>query len=239
MKLNGGYMNKSTLFISTLNEIEGLTQLFPKIPISSFDECYALDGGSTDGTIEFFEKNNIKVIKNIKKGEIFNVGARITECEYLVFFAPDGNENTDDIPILLKLIKEECDMAIASRFMKGARNEEDDKLFPWRAWANRIFTFIVRFIWGGNITDTINGFRAIRRNRLLEMNLDPTGFDIEYQMTIRGLKMGHIIKEIPTREEGRIGGVSTARSFPVGILMLKRLFTEFFIGLSFSEMDRK
>jgi len=51
-------------------------------------------------------------------------------------------------------------------------------------------------IWGGNITDTINGFRAIRRTKLLEMNSDPTGFDIEYQVTIRGLKMGHIIKEI-------------------------------------------
>jgi len=49
---------------------------------------------------------------------------------------------------------------------------------------------------GGNITYTINGFRAIRRTKLFEMNLDPTGSDIEYQMTIRGLKMGHIIKEI-------------------------------------------
>jgi len=232
-------MNKSALFISTLNEIEGITQLFLKVPISSFDECYALDGGSSDGTIEFFEKRGIKVIHNIKKGEIFNIGAKNTGCEYLVFFAPDGNENPDDIIILLKLIKEECDMAIASRFMKDARNEEDDKLFPWRAWANKIFTFVVRMIWGGNITDTINGFRAIKRRKLLEMNLDPTGFDIEYQMTIRGLKMKHIIKEIPTREDGRIGGVSTARSFPVGILMLKRLVTEFFIGLSFKETDKK
>jgi glycosyltransferase involved in cell wall biosynthesis len=232
-------MNKSALFISTLNEIEGITQLFPKIPIRIFDQCFALDGGSIDGTIEFFEEKGIQVIRSIKKGEIFNIASKITECEYLVFFAPDGNENPDDILILLKLIREECDMAIASRFMKGARNEEDDKLFPWRAWANKIFTFMVRMIWGGKITDTINGFRAIRRSKLLEMNLDPTGFDIEYQMTIRGLKMGHIIKEIPTREDGRIGGVSTARSFPVGILMLKRLFNELFIGLSFNQTYKK
>ena len=49
-------MNKSALFISTLNEIEGITQLFPKIPIATFDQCFALDGGSTDGTIEFSKK---------------------------------------------------------------------------------------------------------------------------------------------------------------------------------------
>ena len=95
-------MNRSALFISTLNEIEGITKLFHEIPISGFDECYALDGGSWDGTIEFFEKRGIKVIPNIKKGEIFNAGAEITECENLVFFAPDGNEDPDDILLLLK-----------------------------------------------------------------------------------------------------------------------------------------
>ena len=51
-------MNKSALFISTLNEIEGLTKLSGKIPVKSFDECYALDGGSTDGSIEFFKERN-------------------------------------------------------------------------------------------------------------------------------------------------------------------------------------
>ena len=95
-------MDRFALFISTLNEIEGITKLFPKIGISSFDECYALDGGSTDGTIEFFEENGVEVIPNVKKGEIFNAGARITACENLVFFAPDGNEDPDDILLLLE-----------------------------------------------------------------------------------------------------------------------------------------
>jgi glycosyltransferase involved in cell wall biosynthesis len=223
-------MDRSALFISTLNEIEGITNLFPKIPISSFDECYALDGGSNDGTIEFFEENGVKVIPNVKKGEIFNAGARITECENLVFFAPDGNEDPDDILPLLEKLKEGYDMVIGSRFMEGSRNEEDDKFLPLRAWANRGFTFLVRLCWGGNITDTINGFRSIKRSKLIEMDLEPTGFDIEFQMTIRGLKLGHKIIEIPTKEGDRIGGESTAYSIPTGILMMKRIFRELFRG---------
>lgn len=223
-------MDTSALFISTLNEIEGITKLFPKIPISSFDECYALDGGSSDGTIEFFEENGVKVIPNVPKGEIFNAGARITECENLVFFAPDGNEDPNDTLPLLEKLKEGYDMAIGSRFMEGSRNEEDEKLFPLRAWVNRAFTFLVRLRWGGNITDTINGFRSIRRSKLIEMNLEPTGFDIEFQMTIRGLKLGHKIIEIPTKEGDRIGGESTAYSIPTGMLMMKRLFRELFRG---------
>ncbi len=226
-------MDRSSLFISTLNEIEGITKLFPKIPISDFDECYALDGGSKDGTIEFFEKNGVKVIPNVKKGEIFNTGARITECENLVFFAPDGNEDPDDILRLLEKITEGSDMAIASRFMEGSQNEEDDKFLPLRAWANRAFTLLVRSLWGGKITDTINGYRSIKRSKLIEMNLEPTGFDIEFQMTIRGLKLGHKIVEIPTKEGDRIGGESTAYSIPTGILMLKRLIKEMFNGTRF------
>jgi len=234
-------MDKSALFISTLNEIEGLRELFSKIPVSSFDECYALDGGSTDGTMEFFEKNGVKVITNVPKGEIFNTGARITKCENLVFFAPDGNEDPNDILPLLGKLKEGHDMAIGSRFMLESRNEEDERIIPLRAWVNRAFTFLVRLRWGGNITDTINGFRSIKRSKLLEMNLEPTGFDIEFQMTIRGLKLGHKIVEIPTREGNRIGGESTAYSFPTGMLMLRRLVREFFLGSSFrvSKVIRK
>jgi len=223
-------MGKSALFMSTLNEIHGLTRLFDMLPIASFDECYALDGGSTDGTIEFFENHHLKVIRNIRKGEIFNAGARTTECEDLVFFAPDGNEDPGDILILLEKLREGYDMAIASRFMKGSRNEEDGELLPLRAWANRTFTFMVRMRWGGNITDTINGFRSIKRSRIIEMNLEPTGFDIEFQMTVRGLKLGYRITEIPTREGDRIGGESTAYSIPTGTLMLRRFLKELFAG---------
>lgn len=221
-------MEKSALFIATRNEIEGITQLYDRIPVKAFDEVYALDGGSTDGTIEFFNKKNIKVILNVKKGEIVNKGIMLTGCENLVFFAPDGNENPDDIIIIRDKLKEGYDMVIASRFMKGSRNEEDEKFFPLRLWANRVFTFLVKLIWGGTLTDTINGFRGVKRSKASAMKLEPTGFDIEFQMTIRGLKMGHKILDIPTYEGNRIGGKSAAYSLPTGILMLKRLFKELF-----------
>lgn len=221
-------MNGSALFISTLNEIEALPKQFPRIPLSAFDEVYALDGGSKDGTIEFYQKHGIKVVQPVKKGAIFNAGAMTTQCEHLVFFAPDGNENPDDIVVLLNKLREGYDMVIASRFMKGSRNEEDDQILKLRKWANQTFTLLVRMRWGGNLTDTINGFRSVRRSKLIEMNPEPTGFDIEFQMSIRALKLGHKVTEIPTIEGNRLGGKSTAHSFPTGKLMLRRYMKEFF-----------
>lgn len=223
--------HRSALFISTLNEIEALPKQFPHIPVSAFDEVYALDGGSTDGTLEFFKKNGIKAIKPVKKGAIFNAGAMITKCEYLVFFAPDGNENPDDILRLLDGLKEGNDMVIASRFMKGGKNEEDKSVFKWRKWVSQAFNILVQVRWGGHITDTINGFRAVRRSKLVEMNPEPTGFDIEFQMSIRALKLGHKVSEIPTIEGDRLGGKSTAYSWPTGRLILKRYLKEFFTSV--------
>jgi len=219
-------VSEAALFISTLDEITGLSALWSRIPLSSFHQVFALDGGSSDGTLEFFERKGVHVICGVKKGEIFNKGAEVSECEELVFFAPDGNEDPDHILPLLEKLREGYDMVIASRFMEGSRNEEDDQFFKWRKWANQTFTFLVRIIWGGKLTDTINGFRAVRREKVIEMNLEPTGFDIEFQMSIRGLKLKHKICEIPSVEGNRIGGESTAYSFPTGWLMLKRLFRE-------------
>lgn len=232
-------MGRAAIFISALNEIAGLRKLFPRLPLSHFDEYYALDGGSTDGTLEFFQKQGIPVIHKIKKGEIFNVAANLTSCEDLVFYAPDGNEDPQDILPLLDKLKEGYDMAIASRFLKGARNEEDGQLLKWRKWANQAFTQLVRLRWGGNLSDTINGFRAVKRAKIIEMNLEPRGFDIEFQMSIRGLKLKHRMIEIPTIEGDRIGGKSTAFAISTGWLILKRLIKEFFSGKAFLNREKK
>ena len=125
------------------------------------------------------------------------------------------------------------DIAIASRFLSGSQNEEDDLRFPWRAWANRAFTFIANIIWNTNrnyITDTINGYRAIKKEAFNKLNISAPGFVIEYQMSIRAMKLGLKVVEIPTVEGQRIGGVSTAKSIPTGLLFLRFLLKEIMNG---------
>jgi glycosyltransferase involved in cell wall biosynthesis len=228
---------RSSLVILTLNEIEGISKLFDKIPFSKVDEYFVVDGGSTDGTSEFFKKRNVRIVsqKSKGRGEAFRIAERESSGNSLVFFSPDGNEDPDDIPKLLELLEAGYDMAIASRFMPLSKNEEDDLLFPWRAWANRIFTFIANTIWNKHkyITDTINGYRAIRKDAFRRIKADAPGFAIEYQMSIRAMKLGMKIAEIPTIEGHRIGGESTAKSIPTGFLFLRFLFREVKIGKNF------
>ncbi len=223
---------KSSLIILTSNEIQGTKALFDEIPFDGFDECFVIDWQSKDGTREFFEKRGIKVIGQDKKGrgEAFRLASEIASGDILVFFSPDGNEDPQDTVKLLEEIKKGYDMVIASRFLPQSRNDQSDSLFPYRSWANQVFTFLVNLFFKGSLSDSINGFRAIKKKKFRELKINAEGFAVEFQSSIRALKLGHKIKEIPTIERERIGGKSKAGSLPVGLNLLKILLTEVWTG---------
>lgn len=220
----------ASLVILTLNERAGSEALFGRIPFHAVAETVVVDGGSTDGTREFWEARGVTVVSQTRRGrgEAFRVGAMSTSEPMLVFFSPDGNEDPADIPRLLSRLDEGFDLAIASRFARGASNEEDVHWFRPRAWVNRLFTWIANRLFnrGVYVTDTINGYRAITRAAFERLRLTECGFPIEYQMSIRSMRAGLRIVEIPTQEGQRIGGVSKAHSLPVGVGHLKVLFAE-------------
>lgn len=211
--------------------------LLSRIPFDTVDEYFLVDYRSSDGTVEFARSHKIPVIPQKKPGraEAFRIGSRRARGKFLIFFSPDGNEDPKDIPHLIRLLEEGSDLVIASRFLAASRNEEDDMFFKWRAWANRGFTLLANIFFnrGKYITDTINGYRAIRKEVFDRLALDAQGFAIEYQMTIRAMKLGMEIAEIPTCEGARIGGTSTSYSIPTGIQFLGYLFSEVVRGRSF------
>ena len=232
---------KTTLVLLTFNEIDGVRYLYEKIPFDSVDDYFTVDGGSTDGTREFLQDKSVRIVDQDEKGrgEAFRVAFREAENDALIFFSPDGNENPEDIKKFKKFFDEGCDLVIASRMSKGARNEEDDKIFKFRKWANNAFNFLANSIWNRGkspyVTDCINGFRGITKEAWQKIKPDGSGYTIEYQTTIRALKLGLKIGEFPTIEGERIGGESYASSIPTGVRFLRLLFKEMWIGNKFQD----
>ncbi|MDR3606940.1 MAG: glycosyltransferase family 2 protein [Oligoflexia bacterium] len=230
-------IKKVALCVLTRNELPCLKVIFPKMPRPSqeagFDAIYAIDGGSTDGTVEFFSENNIPVIAQSKRGrgEAFLIAFREIDADAYVFFSPDGNESIDDICKFKPILECGADLVIASRMMKGAVNEEDHQFLRLRKWANNAFNLAVNLLFrrkGQFISDSINGFRAITKSAADRLQLDAWDYTIEYQMTMRALKARMKIVEFPTIEGQRIAGETGAPSFQTGLRFIGRLFKEFF-----------
>ncbi len=198
---------------------------------------FVMDGNSTDGLINFYKKNNIKYYTQSTPGRgsaIIEAFALKKNIDALIFFSPDGNEDPHDLKKFIKYLKN-YDLVIASRMMKGGVNEEDNKIFRFRKWGNLFFNFLANFFFNKKnqyITDSINGYRAIRADTFKKLNCDEAGYAIEYQMTIRALKADIKIKEFPTIENNRIAGISQAPSISTGFIfircLLKELIKKFF-----------
>ncbi len=231
---------KVSLVILTLNEIDGLRALYDRIPVDQVDELFVVDGGSTDGTREFLQDRNVRIVEQESRGrgEAFRLACEAATGDALIFFSPDGNEDPADIPRFRPFLEQGYDMVIASRMMRGAHNEEDDQLLRLRKWVNNALTLAVNLRWnsrGPYVTDTINGYRAITRQAFRRIWPTSAGYTIEYESSIRALKLGLRIAEFPTFEADRIGGESYATSLPTGLAMLKLFAREAWKGKGFGK----
>lgn len=218
-----------TIVLLTLNEIDGLRLLFDEIPRARFARTIAVDGGSTDGTRAFLAEHGVPILDQPipGRGVAFRVAAEATDTERLVFYSPDGNEDPADIERLDDLLLAGAHLSIASRFADGSENEEQDALRP-RARVNQTLTWIANRLFndGPFVTDTINGFRALRRADLLDLDTSVKRFPIEYQISIRSMRRKWPIAELATEEGQRAGGESKALSWPVGKDHVKVFLTE-------------
>ncbi len=226
---------KISLVMLTYNEIDGVRALYDRIPFDAVDEAFVVDGGSTDGTREFFAERDVRVLPQTSpgRGEAFRMAFEHATGDALIFYSPDGNEDPADIRRFRVPLDDGADVVIASRMMPGAHNEEDDLILRWRKWANKTFTLMANLTWNRQayVTDTINGFRAVTRQAWEQLRLDGNGYTIEYQSSIRAFKLGLRIVEFPTHEGARIGGESYAYSIPTGLRFVKMYSSELFGGL--------
>jgi glycosyltransferase involved in cell wall biosynthesis len=216
---------KTSLIIPTLNEIDGVRAVMHRINPGWCDEILVVDGGSSDGTVEWLREHGYRVIIQDVPGigNAYRQAYRHTAGEVIVTFSPDGNSIPELIPALLRKMAEGYDLVIASRYLGAARSEDDDFL---TSLGNAFFTRSINLLFGGRYTDALVIFRAYRRDLIDRLGIDAPHMTYEAQISIRAARFGLMVGEISGDEPRRIGGERKIPPFRTGWTILREMGRE-------------
>lgn len=178
------------------------------------EEVLVVDGHSTDRTAEVAANHGARVVKDNKKGkgDAIRVGAAEATYPVIVFMDADGSHDPADIPALVQDIKDgKADLTIGSRGKGGSDELHGDIEKLMRMVGSDIILIGINWRFKQNLTDSQNGFRAIKKDVILSLNLKENITTIEQEMTMKSLKKGYIVSEVPTHEYSRSHGESVIK----------------------------
>jgi glycosyltransferase involved in cell wall biosynthesis len=211
-----------SLCLLTWNEIHGCRQSIPNLPNHLFQEVFALDGGSTDGTIEYLTEHGIDVVsqRNGSYNAAYIEAIDHYKGDAIVFYHPKGTVDEASLSLIVEKLRRGCDFVVASRMLPGATNEEDSQLIRHRKWFGLGLSRAASLRWNRKgmerITDPLHGYRGCSRSFTDSLILLPTGVTADLEMVRHAYATGARCCEVPVVESEREIGVSHFPAFRTG-----------------------
>jgi dolichol-phosphate mannosyltransferase len=175
------------------------------------DEILVIDGHSRDRTREIATGSGARVILDHGKGKGDAVRLAFDEAlsDIVVFIDADGSHEPRDIPAMVApILAGRADMVVGSRG-KGGSDELHGTLGQLiRYIGSQLIMLGINYRWNVRLTDSQNGFRAIRREVGKKLGLTSNLTTIEQEMLMKALKLGYRVEEIPSHEYERKWGTS-------------------------------
>lgn len=219
---------KVSLLIFTWEEIDGMKVIMPQIKKEWYDQLIIVDGGSTDGTIEYARKHGyyLFVQKGRGAGGAFIEAMEKVTGDIVIPFSPDGNSDPERIPYLVEKIKEGYDIVVCSRYLEWAKSYDDDIV---TAFGNRVFTGLVNIMFRSRLTDLLVMYRAFKKDIIKELGINTKNVAWGTQLMLMAIKRNLRIGEIPGDEPPRIGGKRKMNPVKNGLQEFSMIMREYFV----------
>jgi glycosyltransferase involved in cell wall biosynthesis len=172
-------------------------------------EVIIAEDGSTDGTDKIAESlsekhpciRHLHGEKRLGRGAALKNAFKKSSGKILVYMDVDLATDIGQLKSLVRAIEEEeCDFATGSRMLSESKVERSRT----RRIASKSYNFLVRALLGSKVKDHQCGFKAFRREPLMQLLDEVTArhWFWDTEILVRAFRMGYKIKEIPVEWKG-------------------------------------
>ncbi|HEX77679.1 MAG TPA: glycosyltransferase family 2 protein [Dehalococcoidia bacterium] len=203
--------NKITIIIPALNEEDGIERTISAIPRPELEgmgykvQILVVDGGSEDSTRERAIKAGAEVIIEPRRGygRAYKTGFAHAEGDIIATADADGTYPVEDIPSLVKTLKEEnLDFLTTNRFAfmeKGAMSFRN-KI------GNTILYLAMRILFRLKMRDPESGMWVFKKNILGKAKLGSDTWPLSHELKIEACYFNKCRwKEVPIQYKRRFG----------------------------------
>lgn len=181
---------------------------------------YVYDNASRDRTATAAKAAGAEVRSEPAAGKGNVVRRMFADVEADIYVLADGDGACDAraAPAMIaRLVADNLDLVVAKRVETAGHQAYR----PLHKFGNACFNHLTRALFGGQLTDTLSGYRVMSRRFVKTMPVASGAFEIESEMSIHCLQMGIPYAEVPTRFTGELrGSVSKLRTWRDGFRIL-------------------
>jgi len=191
---------KLSVIMPVFNEESTIEKIIDRVKKVNIDkQIIIVDDGSTDRTREILEKRkdeDIRVIyhkRNQGKGRAIRTAIPYVEGKVTVIQDGDLEYDPQDYHTLIRPILDgKAKVIYGSRFLKFNK-----PIYLRFLLGNKFLTWLINLLYHSKITDSYTCYKAFETDVLKSLTLRAKRFEFEAEVTVKLLKKGYNLQEVP------------------------------------------